>query len=62
MNYNNLPIVRYENSRLKLKNQIRKEGKESFPDYNCPYPEGSTFWKWWSEGFATEEQGAYGIY
>ena len=60
MSYNNSenkPIVGEENSHQSLKQEIIEEGSISWINggnlSDNPYAKGSTFWKWWREGWLT---------
>lgn len=56
---NSKPIVEKENAHESLKKEIMMEGCRSFnkgEDFDCPYAEGSTFYKWYRQGYCSTKQ------
>lgn len=54
-NSQNNPVVGYENSREKLKQEIVQQGIEADSTDECPYDMNSTFYNWWMRGFYSIE-------
>lgn len=58
-NPQNKPIVAWENSWSKLRNEIAEEGKEAYLNdkgkESCPYSKGSTFYREWIKGYNVEK-------